>query len=101
LSWGVNNHGQLGKGDNIDRGSPTVIDDVADIITIACGANASAFINLSGSIYTFGQGDSGFTGHGHERDLLIPTPLSQFDSSNPAVHVSCKPFVLRCRGILS
>ena len=98
LSWGANNHGQLGKGDNIDRGSPTVIDDFADVTAIACGSNASAFIDVIGSLYTFGQGDSGFTGHGHEHDLLIPTPLAQFGPAHSAISISCKLFKLHLTG---
>ncbi|CEO99998.1 hypothetical protein PBRA_007732 [Plasmodiophora brassicae] len=105
LSWGSNLRGQLGHGDTADRERPTPIDSVQGrIVNLACGSNASALVDAAGALLTFGQGDMGFTGHGHDRDVLVPTALGEFGPQNPVLSVAagdCHMVAVAAQGVFS
>lgn len=58
-------NGQLGLGPKTHSAhSPTLINDVSDIVSIACGDKHSLLLNKSGHVYSFGDGKYGQLG-GH------------------------------------
>ena len=77
FSFGRNQNGQLGLGDSEDRLSPCVVQFFRDAGTrvrrAAGGAEHSAVTDARGAMYTFGWGRYGNLGHGHARDLHVPT----------------------------
>lgn len=68
LSWGYNQFGQLGQGDDDDRALPEVIQDLENkhgVTAVSHGSsNSSAVITKNGDLYTFGHGRDGRLGHG-------------------------------------
>ena len=77
FSFGRNQNGQLGLGDTEDRLSPCVVSFFRDAGTrvrrAAGGAEHSAVTDARGAMFTFGWGRYGNLGHGHARDLHVPT----------------------------
>ncbi len=47
------------------------------IMQVSCGDHHTAFVTLSGNIYTFGKGEDGRLGHGNEKDQLIPKKITR------------------------
>jgi hypothetical protein len=70
FSWGGNEHGQLGVGDDVPRHVPTrvFIDDSGDdqehVNRISCGAFHSAAVTLTGELAMWGWGEHGQLGIG-------------------------------------
>ena len=64
FSWGYNNYGQLGTGDNTARGYPTLVDDSGDWKYVDCGLYFSIAMKNDGSIYSCGSGTYGTLGLG-------------------------------------
>jgi alpha-tubulin suppressor-like RCC1 family protein len=71
---GANKYGQLGTGNTQPCTSPTLVKALSDhnICAIACGNDHSLAISESGSLYTFGHGNSGQLGHGNKEDQHSP-----------------------------
>ena len=63
-AWGANNHGQLGDGTNINKGSPVKIGSAVNWVGVAAGANHSLAINKAGELYAWGWNDRGQLGNG-------------------------------------
>jgi regulator of chromosome condensation len=74
FAWGLNNHGQLGLGDAINRDSPTVVEALGGVgggrdnatapVAMAAGEHHSLALAPDGRVLTFGRGDSGQLGRG-------------------------------------
>ncbi|CAK9184885.1 unnamed protein product [Ilex paraguariensis] len=92
-SWGNNNHGQLGLGDNESRLRPEVVEafNVESpwaVYEVACGAFHTALLAhkkisadaLESVCWTFGFGDNGQLGHGTTRSSLSPEPVGLPDN---------------------
>ncbi|KAK4388818.1 putative E3 ubiquitin-protein ligase HERC2 [Sesamum angolense] len=101
-SWGCNNHGQLGMGDNAGRLHPEVIetfnsDSPWEVYEIACGASHTALLTkrkgpsdtLESFCWTFGLGDNGQLGHGTTQNLLSPELVRGLPQSIFLVSVDC------------
>ncbi|KAL0318384.1 UNVERIFIED_CONTAM: putative E3 ubiquitin-protein ligase HERC2 [Sesamum angustifolium] len=104
-SWGGNNHGQLGMGDNAGRLHPEVIetfnsDSPWEVYEIACGASHTALLakrkgpsdTLESFCWTFGLGDNGQLGHGTTQNLLSPELVRGLPQSIFLVSVDCGLF---------
>ncbi|XP_075522486.1 ultraviolet-B receptor UVR8 isoform X2 [Primulina tabacum] len=104
-SWGGNNHGQLGLGDNESRLSPEVIEAFNlgspwSVYEISCGAYHTALLALSkGSsdilesvCFTFGLGDNGQLGHGTTQSLLSPELVHGLPQNTFLTSVDCGLF---------
>lgn len=65
FSFGRNESGQLGLGDEKTRSFPRMIQNMADkIIDAACGARHTLLLGASGKVYTCGKNNSGQLGVG-------------------------------------
>ena len=75
-SWGLNNYGQLGLGDNEDRVAPELIPteafDNLKIVDLASGEHHSIVLAENGRVFTFGRGDSYQLGTGNTSASNIP-----------------------------
>ncbi|KAK6163599.1 hypothetical protein DH2020_000463 [Rehmannia glutinosa] len=87
-SWGGNNYGQLGLGDNESRLQPEIIEKFNlespwEVYDIACGASHTALLakrkkpsdTLESFCWMFGLGDNGQLGHGTTQSLAAPRLL--------------------------
>ena len=71
-AWGLNDNGQLGKGDRVDRSVPTQVGAAGDWVSVFCGATNSYAINASGDLYAWGYNDFGQLGLGTKTTRLTP-----------------------------
>jgi alpha-tubulin suppressor-like RCC1 family protein len=65
LAWGENSSGQLGTGDFVDSSVPVPVTGVAGIrfVDIAAGENFSMALSEWGTVYTWGENESGQLGN--------------------------------------
>ena len=63
-SWGLNNHGQLGHGDKVNRSNPTKVGNKTDWTQIACGDYHSVALDSRGIAYGFGFNNNAQAGVG-------------------------------------
>ncbi|XP_077518796.1 MYC binding protein highwire isoform X2 [Amblyomma americanum] len=63
-TFGSNQHGQLGHGDLILRGSPTLVYTLPTVTQVAAGSNHSVFLTACGQVYTCGSYQKGQLGRG-------------------------------------
>ncbi|KAK4769431.1 hypothetical protein SAY86_027581 [Trapa natans] len=102
-SWGKNDHGQLGLGDNMSRSRPKIMqpftsDSSWTIYDLACGAFHTAMLthrktDTSQSIcWTFGLGKNGQLGHGTNQSSSVPVPVEQLPHNVNLVSVDCGLF---------
>ena len=74
-SFGNNNHGQLGQGDNINRTNPVLIPGLINVESISAG-NTHSMIFVNRKVYCFGSNEHGELGIGSHRSLnRIITPI--------------------------
>ena len=68
FSWGNNELGTLGLGDQSDRSIPTVIEPLLErnFTAIACGRQYTLLLEQSGVVYGFGSNERGQLGLGEE-----------------------------------
>ena len=72
-SWGYNDYGQLGLGDeDISRSSPVQIGSVTDWNSVDSGYYYVSAIKTDGSLWSWGRGDDGQLGHGAETPRSSP-----------------------------
>jgi hypothetical protein len=76
---GLNDHGQLGLGDNLSRYRvsghvmPVVVPDLENIIDIEIGTSSTYCINQKHQVYVFGENAHGSLGVGDNLDRARPT----------------------------
>ena len=63
-SYGLNDKGQLGKGDSNNQNEPTEVKGIKDIKQISAGYSHSLAISRTGEIYSWGAGEKGQLGNG-------------------------------------
>ncbi|KAI8461003.1 regulator of chromosome condensation 1/beta-lactamase-inhibitor protein II [Phakopsora pachyrhizi] len=81
-SFGDNRYGQLGLGYRSQRvESPTVIQDIDEIVEIGCGLFHSAILGTQGELYTFGYNRLDIGGKGESGN-----PIDVFDFSCGSEH---------------
>ena len=80
FSWGWNNYGQLGHGDNENRNKPEIIKFFKDkeIVHVYCLYYSSFVLLKSRSVYCFGYNNTGQIGIGNTTDQTIPQELVYF-----------------------
>jgi alpha-tubulin suppressor-like RCC1 family protein len=72
-TWGSNSTGQLGHGDTTNKSSPTQVGTDTDWIKVRCGGfNSMAAIKQDGTLWTWGNGSYGNTGHGDTANRSTP-----------------------------
>ncbi|KAK6152562.1 hypothetical protein DH2020_012201 [Rehmannia glutinosa] len=104
-SWGGNNYGQLGLGDNESRLQPEIIEKFNlespwEVYDIACGASHTALLakrkkpsdTLESFCWTFGLGDNGQLGHGTTQSLAAPEIVRELPKSIFLVSFDCGLF---------
>lgn len=99
LSMGLNNYGQLGLGDRVDRITPEIIPESmwpegAYPIDAAAGEHHSLILLNNGEVYSFGRSDSGQLGVAGEEEMLTNQVLSMRFSPKPLL-VPVPGFVTR------
>jgi len=77
-AWGEDYNGQLGDGfNNNSKNTPVSVDDVADAVAVAAGANHSAAVLSNGKIKAWGSNSHGQIGSGGFADSYpIPVTVS-------------------------
>ncbi len=70
--WGRNVDGELGQGDTIDRGAPTLIEGYR-FATVAVGWGHTCAIDENARLYCWGRNAEGQLGLGSTNDALSPT----------------------------
>ncbi|MDZ7815309.1 MAG: hypothetical protein U5N86_04660 [Planctomycetota bacterium] len=77
-AWGWNDEGQLGLGDDVERDTPTLVGALSDkgVISITAGSDHSLVLCSDGSVYAWGDNNSGQLGLGDELDRDFPTLVS-------------------------
>ena len=78
MAWGEDFNGQLGDGfNNNSKNSPVSVDDIADAVAVAAGANHSAAVLANGTIKAWGSNSHGQIGSGGFADSYsIPVTVS-------------------------
>lgn len=90
FSWGKNDYGQLGLGDNIDRTLPTKIKmlSLKSIYHIDCGEDHTMALTSAGGVFTFGCGSSGQLGHNSYNDEYNPRMVTEL-MGTAVIQISC------------
>ncbi|KAJ0986415.1 hypothetical protein J5N97_004771 [Dioscorea zingiberensis] len=102
-SWGNNNHGQLGLGDNTSRGRPEMINvfNKESVFEISCGAFHTAVLTRRKSgggrdvdckCWTFGLGDNGQLGHGTTLSSCLPEAVEGLPEDAVLISLDCGLF---------
>src|SRR5580693_6434843 len=88
-SFGYNEYGQLGLGNNTDQNIPHKITQFNSntIVSIACGRNHSLVLTKDG-LYSFGNNEYGQLGLGNNTPQNIPRKITQF-YSDTIVSIAC------------
>ena len=71
-TWGNNNYGQLGLGDNVLRYTPTQVAGLSDVARVYAGAYSSYALTKYGDLYSWGRNQDGQLGIDSTVDQNIP-----------------------------
>lgn len=72
-TWGEGDHGRLGHGDSNGRQVPTLVRDLSDVGSVACGSAHTLVVSKDGKmVWSFGLGDGGRLGHGEIAKVYRP-----------------------------
>ncbi|KAF5301595.1 hypothetical protein FQR65_LT08900 [Abscondita terminalis] len=64
-TWGEGDHGRLGHGDSNSCHIPTLVRDLTQVGSVACGSAHTLVVSKDGkTVWSFGSGDGGRLGHG-------------------------------------
>lgn len=86
--WGGNSAGQLGLGDTADRGLPTVVPGMTDVLRLASGTDFTCLVRTDGSVWCAGADDQLGTGEVVGRSTYAQVPgLDAIDISAGDFHV--------------
>jgi alpha-tubulin suppressor-like RCC1 family protein len=80
VSWGYNNHGQLGDGTKVTRRAPVVVARVGalasmQVVAVAAGAYQSFALGADGTVAAWGYNDEGELGDGTTNGSLVPVAV--------------------------
>ena len=77
LSWGGGYYGKLGHGDEENQLRPKVVEALQGtrVVQISGGNIHTLALAEDGKVFSWGDGGNGLLGHGHERDLDVPTEV--------------------------
>lgn len=90
-TFGANQYGQLGLGDNLARNVPERISGLLPICSVACGTYITVLLGVGGEVYTFGQNDSGQLGLGDNKNRNVPTMVGGLP---PIQSVACDDYTV-------
>jgi hypothetical protein len=76
ISFGLNNHGQLGNGTNINTNSPGAVASLSGIIAVSAGNYHSVFLKSNGTVWTCGLNEYGQLGDGTTTNRNTPVQVS-------------------------
>ena len=91
FSWGFNNYGQLGIGNEIRQFSPQPIlffKNPEDIISISCGFTHCICMCKNG-VFSWGKNDYGQLGIGNHTNQSSPQQISFFKNPEDIISLSC------------
>lgn len=90
-TWGTNNNGQLGTGDNNSKASPVKVTALEDIIDISVGNDSTVAVKADGTVWSFGNNENGQLGDGTNSSRNTPVQVVKNDGTvlNKIVKVSC------------
>jgi alpha-tubulin suppressor-like RCC1 family protein len=77
-SWGYNEYGQLGLGDNgtsTSRNTPTVIGSTSDWTKVSTGRSNTLALKINGTLWGWGGNWYGQLGLGNINNRMLPTPI--------------------------
>ena len=72
--WGDGSRGQIGNGACEPAALPQLVASLASVhvSAVSCGGLHTVAVSDAGSVWTWGNGDSGRLGHGNEQNVLTP-----------------------------
>ncbi|MEM0953192.1 MAG: Ig-like domain-containing protein [Pseudomonadota bacterium] len=73
--WGLNTGGQLGVGDNVNRGLPAQIGSASDWVWVEAGDFHSVAIKSDGTLWAWGSGNNGRLGIGSSSAKTAPVQV--------------------------
>lgn len=84
-TWGINNGGLLGVGDELARSTPTLVTLASGVkpVSIATCGNLTATIGDDGNLYTWGRNYYGQLGTGDNTDRTAPTKITLPGGAKP------------------
>ena len=88
-SFGRNEDGQLGLGNNKDVSLPTPIPNLPKISLVSCGFRFTVCVDCEGFMWSFGQNNLGQLGTGNKTNFNVPQKIL---SIPPVLSVSCGEF---------
>jgi alpha-tubulin suppressor-like RCC1 family protein len=83
-SWGLNQNGQLGIGNNLEKNSPEEVTafKALNIVQVKAGKTFSLALDDKNNIYSFGNNDKGQLGLGHTENQNLPQLVKFTHSDN-------------------
>ena len=81
-SFGINNYGQLGLGDDENKNIPMLISKLDNIISVSAGIFASLALTNNGQVYAFGDNHYGQLGLEITGDIDIPKLIFKLIDQN-------------------
>ena len=81
VSWGNNTNGQLGNGNTTQQLTPSIIDNLTNVIQIAVGGNHSLALLSNGTVMSWGLNSSGQLGNGNENQQNTPVQVLNINNA--------------------
>ncbi|XP_047341162.1 PH, RCC1 and FYVE domains-containing protein 1-like [Impatiens glandulifera] len=77
---GLNQYGQLGHGDMVDRSTPMLVESLLDclVVQVSAGITFTLVVTSDGNLYSFGSGEYWCLGHGVQKNELRPRLVEFF-----------------------
>ena len=97
-TFGMNNRGQLGDGNNTNRLIPVKVVD-ENVTQVATGSSHTILLKQDGSVWTMGRNDAGMLGDGTQIDRNVPVRVIEENATGVACG-SYHSFVLMQDGSL-
>jgi alpha-tubulin suppressor-like RCC1 family protein len=99
FSFGVNNYGQLGVGDIVNRTTPTKV-NLPAVARIFAGYFHSVAIQITGDAYSWGRNEDGQLGLGFNNPRRMESPIRVSSLQNDVLRISLRDFYsLAIRGV--
>ncbi len=91
-SFGRNDSGQLGLGNNTSQNTPQQIPTINDIIGVSCGGNHTVLVKSDGTAWSFGLNVYGQLGLGNNTNYNTPQQIPTINDIDDIIGVSCGNF---------
>lgn len=93
-TFGLNDSGELGHGDNEVRNTPTLIQGIDGITAVAAGNWHTLLLTAEGQVYSFGSNDYGQLGRKDNESKSIPKLISGLNDRITAIAAGARHTVL-------